>query len=248
MERAEYQLIENVQTRHWWWRGRRDIIETVLDENIGRAAELNIVDVGAGFGANIPTLQQYGKVTALELDPSALQRIQEDFGAEVATLRWKSPEPLAQRFDLAVLADVLEHIPDDAAAVEWLSRHLVPGGYVLITVPAHNFFWTEMDDVVHHFRRYDKAGLINLFSERFEIRLASYYNMFLFPVKAAFVGYARGLRALRPEVPKRSFNDVPPQIVNETFYRVLQFESRLIRKHSLPFGVSLILLGRARAR
>jgi len=41
----------------------------------------------------------------------------------------------AGSFDLAVCAEVLEHIPDDAAALSEIHRVLVPGGALALSVP-----------------------------------------------------------------------------------------------------------------
>jgi hypothetical protein len=109
------------------------------------------------------------------------------------------------------------HIPDDAEAVNWIWNHLNPGGHVMVTVPAHQFLWTEMDEVVHHVRRYERSQLLDLFAGDFELRVASYYNMFLFPVKCAFVGFARTYRKLAPAREKRSYNEIPPQPINVIF-------------------------------
>jgi len=246
MERREYQLVGEVQTAHWWWRGRRRIIEAVLDRKVGRSRPLQVADIGSGYGANIPMLARYGEVSALEMDDDALARIKRDHGDRVRTIRWKSPEPIDQRFDLMLLADVLEHIPDDRQAVRWIWEHLTDGGHVLVTVPAHQFLWTEMDDVVHHFRRYTLPGLARLFSRGFDVRLVTYYNLVLFPVKLAFVGFARTLRSLMPQREKRSYNDLPPRLVNAVFEFVLRCEAGIIPKIPLPFGVSLVLLARKR--
>jgi len=43
-----------------------------------------------------------------------------------------------QRFDLILMLDVLEHLPDPAAALEHARSLLTPGGRILITVPALN--------------------------------------------------------------------------------------------------------------
>ena len=115
------------------------------------------------------------------------------------TVSWKSPDKVKRRFNAALLADVLEHIPDDAGAVEWLHQHLKPDGLVFITVPAHQFLWTQMDDVLFHHRRYTKESLIALFDNKFEILECHYYNLFLFPVKLLFVLFDRLSRILFPK-------------------------------------------------
>ena len=50
--------------------------------------------------------------------------------------------------DLITTFDVLEHIPDDRAAVSDLARALRPGGSLLVHVPRDQ--WTTRQGVIHH--------------------------------------------------------------------------------------------------
>ena len=247
MNRKEYQLVQEVQDRHWWWLGRERLIESVVQRFIDTSGKLRIADAGCGFGANIPLLRRYGDVTGLELDQGAIDAVKAKWGGSVRAVRWRSPDPLAVSFDLMLLADVLEHIGDDAGAVRWIWSHLRDGGYVLITVPAHEFLWTQMDEALHHCRRYTASSLRALFEDRFEIVYCSYYNMFLFPVKVGFVIFDRIKRLLFPRVPLRSYNDVPPSFVNSLFKHILMLECSLVKRTTIPFGVSLICLARKKA-
>jgi 2-polyprenyl-3-methyl-5-hydroxy-6-metoxy-1,4-benzoquinol methylase len=192
MEQSIYELLDEVQEDHWWFLGRKKIIRQLIEKFSVKQQSLAIADVGCGFGAHLDMLTQFGNVAALELNEEALSKINSKWPAgNVKPIKWKSPEPLAERFDLMLLADVLEHIPDDKEAVDWMWQHLNPGGQVLITVPAHQLLWTEMDDVCHHYRRYSKAQLKQLFESKFEIKYLSFYNSTLFPVKLLFVLLAR---------------------------------------------------------
>lgn len=247
MQLSEYELVRQVQGRHWWWLGREKIIETLVDRYIDTSVKLEIADVGCGFGANISMLRQFGDVTGLELNAEAIETVKSRWGRSVKTVSWKSPDPLPARFNFMLLGDVLEHIPDDKGAIDWISEHLLVGGYALITVPAHRFLWTQMDDVLDHHRRYSKNMLSDLFDDRFEIVYCSYYNMFLFPVKVGFVLFDRLKQFLFPSAAKRSYNDVPPPLVNGIFKHILMLESSLIRRGNLPFGVGLVCLVRKRA-
>ncbi|MGH6980131.1 MAG: class I SAM-dependent methyltransferase, partial [Stellaceae bacterium] len=179
MDDIEFKLIEAVQDRHWWWIGRRRIIERLIRKFCAGSRRLHIADVGSGFGANIPLLKQFGDVTALEPSAEAVAKLNRIWSgdSDVRALQWTSPEPVAERFDLILLADVLEHIADDDAAVDWIWRHLTPGGHAILTVPAHIHLWTEMDEVVHHHRRYNRDSLSRLFERRFSLRRLSYYNL-----------------------------------------------------------------------
>lgn len=56
----------------------------------------------------------------------------------------------------------MEHIPDDALAVQELSRVLLPGAALVGTVPAGPEQWSDWDVWADHQRRYDRAGLVRL--------------------------------------------------------------------------------------
>ncbi|MFN8111537.1 MAG: methyltransferase domain-containing protein, partial [Thermoleophilia bacterium] len=64
--------------------------------------------------------------------------------------------------DVAVCAEVLEHLDDDAGAVRQLARVLRPGGLLVVTVPAgpHRMDWT--DTWAGHRRRYAAPQLTEL--------------------------------------------------------------------------------------
>jgi len=244
----EYELVRQVQGRHSWWIGREKIIDTLVDRYLDTSVKFEIADVGCGFGANISMLRKYGDVTGLELNEEAINTVKVRWGDSVNTVNWQSPNPLATKFNFMLLADVLEHIPDDKGAIDWINEHLLENGYALITVPAHKFLWTQMDDVLHHHRRYTQKTLLELFDNRFEIVYCSYYNMFLFPVKVCFVLFDRLKSMLFPSAAKRSYNDMPPSIVNSIFKQILMLESSVIRRTTIPFGISLVCLVRKRAR
>jgi SAM-dependent methyltransferase len=62
-------------------------------------------------------------------------------------------------FDAAVCGDVLEHLPDDAAAVAAIARALRPGGIFALTVPAGASAYDWLDAWAGHERRYDEPAL-----------------------------------------------------------------------------------------
>jgi SAM-dependent methyltransferase len=242
MEQSMYQILEE-QEDHWWFLGRKKIILQLIQKYSLKNQPLAIADVGCGFGAHINMLKDFGSVTALDLNEEALEKIKNKWqSGNVKAIKWKSPEPLSEQFDLMLLSDVLEHIPDDKEAVEWMWQHLKPGGQVLITVPAYQALWTDMDDVCHHYRRYSKKELKNLFVDKFQIKYFSFYNTTLFPVKLLFVALTRGLRKIFPNRPKKSYSDVPSVFINSIFKSILYLEAEIMRKVKLPYGCSLVIL------
>lgn len=60
------------------------------------------------------------------------------------------------RFDLVCAFEVLEHIEDDRGALAEWSARLVPGGALLISVPAFQKRFSRWDVRAGHFRRYER--------------------------------------------------------------------------------------------
>lgn len=58
-------------------------------------------------------------------------------------------------FDLICALDILEHVVDDDKALRELSRVAAPDARLLISVPLHPESWTDFDDLVGHYRRYE---------------------------------------------------------------------------------------------
>ena len=59
----------------------------------------------------------------------------------------------------AVAFNVFEHIPDDVAALRALGEHLLPGGAIVLVVPAFPSAMSRFDRAIGHQRRYTRASL-----------------------------------------------------------------------------------------
>ena len=96
--------------------------------------------------------------------------------------------PLAARsIDTFTAFDVLEHIPDDQAAMANLFNTLKPGGRLILSVPAYQWLWSQHDELMHHQRRYLARDISSLArSAGFNIDYISYHNCILFPVVVFF--------------------------------------------------------------
>jgi len=147
-----------VEDRHWWYVGRRRILEGVVD-SLALPGGAEILDAGCGSGRNLEWLARFGAVTGLELSEDSLEYARRRaIGSVVAG----SVEdiPLAdESFDLVTSFDVIEHV-DDLRALRELHRLLRPGGRLLVSVPAYPFLWSEHDARNHHRRRYTTRALL----------------------------------------------------------------------------------------
>lgn len=115
-----------------------------------------VLDFGAGSGTFAGPCRALGiDVTALEPDDK-LHAMLAAAGIPAVTDAASLPDA---SFDSAYSLNVLEHIPDDIAALRTVLAKLKPGGRLLVYVPAFSILFTSMDAKVGHVRRYTRATL-----------------------------------------------------------------------------------------
>jgi SAM-dependent methyltransferase len=229
----------DIEERHWWYRGRRAVLDAVLD-GLALPAGLRILDAGCGSGRNMVALARRGAVTGVELATASLRVARErDVGAVVPG-SLDEPLPFGDgAFELAVALDVLEHVEDDGAALRELARVTAPGGRLLVTVPQYGWLWGEHDVLAHHHRRYTRAlllgraGAAGLRRER-----VTAFNTALLPAIAAVRLVQRARRRAQPA---SDLDRTPQGVANGALERVMRAEAALIRRgRDLPAGVSLL--------
>jgi SAM-dependent methyltransferase len=123
---------------------------TVRYEQLGLRPGDRLLDLGCGGGRHAFEAARLGAhVTAADLDLGELQDVRHLFGAmssggeleaggsgrAVGADALRLPFPDAT-FDRIIASEVMEHIPDDAAAAAELARVLRPGGTIAVTVPS----------------------------------------------------------------------------------------------------------------
>ena len=124
---------------------------------------VQVLEVGAGHGTFTEILSAHGaRVVATDVSRRCADVLRERFaGDERVLVVHGATDALAALppFDSAVLINVLEHIPDDDAALRDLAATLKPGGRLILWVPALPFLYSEFDRKIGHHRRYRKPDL-----------------------------------------------------------------------------------------
>lgn len=238
MEKSLYKTYELAEENHWWFRGRRAIIDLFLREKGVVKGESKILDFGCNTGFFAGKLQEEGfDVYGVDMSKDAIE-----FGMKRGVKNLvvgKTPVPFADNtFDLVMALDVIEHIEDHNAAMSDLHRVLKEGGDAFVMVPAFMFMWGLQDEVAHHFRRYSKRELINLMLRNgFEVERITYFNSFMF-IPIAMI------RLFQKIIPPRRSSDfeINNRFINVILSKVFSLEARLLKYINFPFGVSLLVI------
>lgn len=238
-----YLEMAHTEANHWWFKGRRAILASLI-ANLALPAGARILEMGCGTGGNLSTLSAFGRVSALEMDATARSIAMQKTGGRFDIRAGSCPAdiPFANaNFDLICLFDVLEHIEDDVAALVAVRTLLAAGGRVLLTVPAYSWLWSTHDQHLHHKRRYSKGELREkAAASGLRIEKISYFNTLLFPLVA--------LGRLKDRLLDRSSaagTAIPPAPVNTLLATLFGAERFLLRRCNLAFGVSLLAVCRA---
>ena len=239
----DYELqTHGAEDRHWWYRGRRTVLDGVL-ARLGLPAHARILDAGCGSGRNMVELARFGTVTGVELSQTsvALARAR-DSGEVIAGSMLEMPFA-DDSFDVAVTLDVIEHLEDDLAALRELRRTVAPGGSLLVTVPAYQWLWSGHDEINHHHRRYTRRSLQRVAEQAGWKQLrTTYFNSLLLPVAILL----RVLERVDTKTTESSLDLwVPPAPANWLLERPLTLEAAMIaRGGRIPAGLSLLAVFR----
>lgn len=242
---SAFGFLFEVEQRHFWHVGRREIILDVLRKNVPHLSALKMLEIGCGNGSVLAHLKQNGvDIEGGDIFLEALKFSQQRVGSvnlyhlDVLAL------PFIDSFDIIGLFDVLEHIDEDERALREIGQALKSGGMLILTVPANKFLWGYFDAHSYHKRRYSKRELAaKLERNGFIIKKLTFFMFFLFPLLAAIrmagniLHGAGGGGKGRAHLEERN---VP--IINDFFLGILGLEKWLLRYFTLPFGASLLVL------
>jgi SAM-dependent methyltransferase len=120
-----------------------------------------VLNGGAGQGSLSRKLAELGfEVTSTDVSPAAVEVLRqggtgEALEADLTALPFEN-----ERFDAAVLGEVLEHIEDDQRALEEVHRVLRPEGVLALSVPANPRLYGPSDAWAGHVRRYTRPELL----------------------------------------------------------------------------------------
>lgn len=253
MEQHTYAIMDEVEGSHWWFVGRRAILETFLRQIVNRSefrlqtadadksvrAPLRILDVGCGTGANLEMLSQFGEPEGVDVSDDALEFCRKK-GLKVQKGLAETLPFADEAFDLTTALDVVEHLDDDIAGLKEMFRVTKMGGYSLIFVPAFMWLWGVQDDISNHRIRYTKSQIVERLEKAgYTIERATYANWTFFaPILAGRT--LMKLTGIKPE----SENNVNISALNGVFGKLFSSERFWLKNLNFPFGVSIVVVAR----
>lgn len=243
MQQHTYALMDRVEDSHWWFVGRRAILESFLKSIVEKFriphSELRILDVGCGTGANLEMLSQFGSAEGVDVSDEALEFCRRKGLAVQKGLAEELPFA-DESFDITTALDVVEHLDDDIAGLKEMHRVTKTGGYSLIFVPAFMWLWGVQDDISHHRIRYTRKEIVERLEKAgYTVERATYANFTFF---APILG-GRTLMKLTGIKPD-SENNINVSSLNGLFGKIFSAERHILKNLDFPFGVSIVIVAR----
>ena len=255
MEEHTYAIMNRVEDSHWWFVGRRAILESFMERIIlsfesrlqaessqelpkGETQNsIRVLDVGCGTGANLEMLANFGEAEGVDISDEAL-----DF---CRAKNLKVHKGLAEKlpfedesFDIVTALDVVEHLDDDISGLTEMHRVLRKGGKSLIFVPAFMWLWGVQDDISNHRIRYTKKQIVERLEKAgIKVERATYAN-FTFFVPVLVGRTLMKLTGIKPE----SENNINVSALNGLFGKIFSAEKYWLSRLNFPFGVSIVIV------
>jgi SAM-dependent methyltransferase len=246
MERSEYQKLYELEDSYWWFVGRRQLVQALVETWMNGGRLSPILDVGCGTGGNLAFLTRWGCEVGVDLSPLALNLARRRRLPRLAQASGLALPYASASFGLATAFDVLYHrwVSDDDSAVREIHRVLRPGGWLIVMDSALASLWSRHDEIFYARQRYSLDEMRQLLAGAgFRLHKISYANSLLFPV-------AMAVRLLERRFPCMSDAEMAPLPgwLNRSLTGVLGLEARWLRHSTFPVGSSVVCLAQKQER
>jgi SAM-dependent methyltransferase len=159
MPTAEYTVAdqERMSSATNYFRWQSDMVTRELGQRV--------VEVGCGIGNFTRMLLDRQAVFAIDIEPECVERLKERYAGHANLQAFSGDGATVLRSlrrhepDSCVCLNVLEHIEDDHEALSAMAEAIVPGGVIVLLVPAFQSLYGPIDRNLGHYRRYSRSSL-----------------------------------------------------------------------------------------
>jgi SAM-dependent methyltransferase len=241
MDDDEYQRMVAAGERHWWYRSTRALLEMIVSPHLAPAAGGTMyLDAGGGSGATGSWLADRATTILDDFEPFALKAAIHDHAGYRGVQADINRVPHRDgAFDAVLCVTALCHRmnPDPQAIVNEFARVARPGAVVCLMEPGGKRLWRGHDEVTHTARRFSRSDLRSLVrGAGLDLVRATGAYSFLVPPAAVIGVIERGKN--RSDVGRNQSG------LGGVLGLVARAERALLRKVDLPFGLSVIAIGR----
>ncbi|MFV3130373.1 class I SAM-dependent methyltransferase [Niveispirillum sp. KHB5.9] len=235
VEDGEYARLAAVEDRMWWFFGARSLMTWALRD--AGPPPGPVLDAGCGTGGLLQWLRDAMPdrlCVGLDMAPAALHHARRREGACLVGGSVNNL-PFANASLAAIMsADVLCHRNvDPGVALAESARTLMPGGVLILNLPAYEWMKSTHDHRVHNIRRFIRRDIAALLARSgLLLRRATYWNAFLLPLLV--------LWRLAGSAKTSDVRPYPP-IIDLCLRRLLDLERWIIRYGGdFPLGSSIL--------
>jgi SAM-dependent methyltransferase len=246
MDDERFGVMAALEREHWWFAAKRALVRAEVGRLRPPAGAA--LDIGCGTGAMVNDLGEMSFEPVVGVDPSrvALAHARRTSHRNSLVASVAEHLPFADgSFACVTSLDVIEHLDDDESALAEYLRVVVPGGAIIVAVPAYQWAWSEHDAALGHRRRYTATRLRRV-AERAGLTVdrCSYFHSWLVPPALLLRKTPLG-RMVRGTQEEASF--VGPR-VNRLLGLVTAVERRVAGIRRLPLGLSILLVAQRPSR
>lgn len=129
------------------------------------------LDVGGGIGDISMHLANMGfSGMYVDFSKEAIGKAKKFIMSKNVVVKHGDILKIKKKFNLILILDVLEHVPNDREILQHLHKLLNKNGFIFVSVPIRMKEWTWLDNELGHLRRYEIREIINILaSEKFKI-------------------------------------------------------------------------------
>lgn len=233
-----------IEVSHWWFRARNKLLLWIMATKV--KPKTTYLEVGCGTGYVLQAVAR--AFPKLDLEAT------EYFSSGLSFAKQRVPSCRFHEMDACKMQDidfyecigcfdVLEHIRDDDKVLANFYRALKPKGTLILSLPQHQWLWSQSDDFAHHIRRYSRGDISRKLKKAgFHITYVNSFVSLLLPLMA--------IKRLQPSekvLENFTVNDIlgVNPALNKTLYALMLLELALLKLGiRFPAGGSIIVVAR----